>query len=124
MKNSSRKTKIVVISLLVIPVITLLFAYTQYASIKPTVIVGRALIVKPAYGNTLLAKFGDNSLSAAKVTNAKVGDNVTFFLDNGEVTNSPSSHTLKYISGVFTGLFNGIIITYLLVIFLKYKKKI
>jgi len=124
MKNPTRNSKIVLISLLVVPIITLLFAYTQYAAIKPTVNVGRALIVKPVYGNTLLAKFEDNSLSAAKVSNAKVGDTVTFFLDNGEVTNSPSSHTLKYISGIITGLFNGIIITYLLVIFLKYKKKI
>ena len=124
MKKLTRNYKIVAISLLVVPMITLLFAYTQYQAIKPTVNVGRALIVKPAFGNTLLAKFEDNSISAAKVSNAKVGDKVTFFLDNGEVTNSPSSHTLKYISGTITGLFNGIILTYLLVVFLKYKKKI
>lgn len=113
MKNERLK-RLLFIGIIVVPVVTLLSAYTEYSSIKPTVNLGRAEIIKPAYGEIPLVKFPNGKLAAAEIKNAVPGDNVTIFLDDKKVTNAPADHKFGYLFALLAGFINGLFLTYLI----------
>ena len=102
------------IGLVVVPTIAALAGVVQYKSIKPTINLGRAEIIDSAYGEIPLVKFPNGKIAAADIKGAVVGDNITLFLDNERVTNSPSNHRWNYLISILSGLIQGVMLTYLL----------
>jgi len=92
-------------------------------SIKPVLDLGRAEVIKPEFGSSLLVKISDGSYLPATIKVAHPGDQVTVFLQDGKITNAPHNYFGNYLASILQGLINGGFITYLFLYLIPKRRK-